>query len=211
VKGCCPPPGCELFTEKVARRDAARYRRRGLGRVSRRLVAHVVGKGDDVLEIGGGVGAVQIELLRSGLTRAVNVELSPAYEEEAESLLRDAGLEQRIERHILDFAQEGSRLPDADVVLLNRVVCCYPDMPRLVGSAATHARRVLALSYPPDTRLFHFAARAINLWCRLMRRQFRFFVHAPSEMVDVAAGHGLRLVARERTAMWELASFERDL
>jgi Methyltransferase domain len=209
VKGCCPPPGCELFTEKLARRDAAHYRRRGLGRVSRRLVTHVIDKGDDVLEVGGGVGAVQIELLRTGMTRALNVELSPAYEREAESLLREAGLERRVERHVLDFAQQSSSLPNADVVLLNRVVCCYPDMPRLVGSAAEHARRVLALSYPPDLWLFHLAARAINLWCRLMRREFRFFVHAPAEIAEVATAHGLRLVVRERTAMWELASFER--
>jgi hypothetical protein len=209
VKSCCPPPGCELFTEKVARRDAARYRRRGLGRVSRRLLTHAIGKGDEVLEIGGGVGALQIELLRAGVTRAVNVELSPAYEGEAETLLRDAGLQGRAERHILDFAREGSRIPNADVVLLNRVVCCYPDMPQLVGSAAEHARRVLALSYPPDLWLFHLAARVINLWCRLTRREFRFFVHAPAEIFGVAAAHGLRPVARERTAMWELASFER--
>jgi Methyltransferase domain len=172
-------------------------------------VALVAGKGDDVLEVGGGVGAIQIELLRAGLTRAWNVELSPAYEAEAESLLLDAGLAQRVERHILDFAQEDSRLPDADVVLLNRVVCCYPDMPGLIASAAEHTRRVLALSYPPDRWLFHFAARAINLWCRLMRREFRFFVHSPSAMCDELASHGLHLVAQERTAMWELASFER--
>src|SRR5712691_1151450 len=104
MRGCCPPAGCEVFTERVARRDAQRYRRRGLGKVARRLVALVAGKGAEVLEVGGGVGAMQIELLRAGAERAVNVELSPAYEPEAEKLLRETGLEERVERHVLDFA-----------------------------------------------------------------------------------------------------------
>ncbi|SRR5712691_1460295 len=209
MKGCCPPAGCELFTERVARRDADRYRRRGLGKVARRLVALVAGRGANVLEVGGGVGAVQIELLRAGAERAVNVELSPAYEEEAAKLLREAALEERVERHLLDFARDASRLEVADVVLMNRVVCCYPDMPALVGAAAERTRRILALSYPPDTWPFRLAARMINLWCRATRKEFRFFVHPPAAMFRVAEDHGLDLANRERSALWELAALER--
>jgi Methyltransferase domain len=209
VKGCCPPPGCEIFTERVARRDAARYRRKGLSKASRKLLALVLGKGEDVLEVGGGVGALQIELLRRGATRAFNVELSPAYEGEASSLLSEHGFEARVDRQLFDFAREGARVPHADIVLLNRVVCCYPDMPTLLGVAAEHTRRVLAMSYPPDRWPFRLAARAINLWCWFSRREFRFFVHSPAAMVDVAAARGLRLAERERTGIWELAAFER--
>jgi hypothetical protein len=31
--------------------------------------------------VGGGIGVIQIELLRAGITRAVNIELTPTYEE----------------------------------------------------------------------------------------------------------------------------------
>jgi len=209
VKGCCPPPGAEVFTERVARRDAARYRRRGLGKVSRRLFELADGKGRDVLEVGGGVGALQIELLRSGVERAVNVELSPAYEDAAADLLREAGLASRVERRLLDFGRDASEVPAADVVLMNRVVCCYPDMPSLVDAAAEHARRLLVLSYPPDTWLFRLATRMINAWCRASRKEFRFFVHPPAAMFRVAAERGLELAARERRSMWELAALER--
>ena len=98
MKSCCPPPGAEVFTERMARRDAARYRRKGLGPVGRRLVELVGGKGREVLEVGGGVGALQLELLRDGVERAVNVELSPAYEHVAADLAREAGVEERIDR-----------------------------------------------------------------------------------------------------------------
>jgi SAM-dependent methyltransferase len=162
-----------------------------------------------VLEIGGGVGALQVELLRDGVERAVNVELSPAYEAEAGLLAREAGVETKVDRRVLDFARDGDEIDTADVVLMHRVVCCYPDMPALVGAAAGHARRVLALSYPPDTWPFRAAARAINLWSRLMRHEFRFFVHKPGAIVDVAGAHGLRLATRERRRFWEVAALER--
>jgi predicted O-methyltransferase YrrM len=113
MKSCCPPPGAEVFTERMARRDAARYRRKGLGPVGRRLVELVRGQGRDALEIGGGVGALQLELLRDGVERAVNVELSPAYEEEARGLAREAGVETRVDRRVLDFARGAAALDAA--------------------------------------------------------------------------------------------------
>jgi hypothetical protein len=209
MKSCCPPKGAEVFTARMARRDAARYRRKGLGPVGGRLVELVRGKGADVLEVGGGVGALQLDLLRDGVERTVNVELSPAYEAEAERLAHEAGVEARIDRRVLDFARSAGEVDTADIVLMHRVVCCYPDMPGLVGAAAEHARHVLALSYPPDTWLFRVAARGINLWSRLMRQEFRFFVHEPAAIFEVAGARGLRLATRERRRFWEVASLER--
>jgi len=140
---------------------------------------------------------------------AVNVELSPAYEQEAVALLEGSGLEQRVDRRLLDFGREAADVEAADIVLMNRVICCYPDMPALVGAAADRTRRVLALSYPPDTWPFRLVAVMINFWCRVSRKEFRFFVHPPASILRVAAEHGLSLGTHERRALWELAAFER--
>ena len=88
MAGCCNPGGCDrFFTPRLARRVAGRYRGRGLDRAARRLVGFLgeagVG-GATVLEVGGGVGGIRIELLRRGAERSVNLELLPAYEREAE-------------------------------------------------------------------------------------------------------------------------------
>jgi magnesium-protoporphyrin O-methyltransferase len=90
--------------------------------VGLRLVELVAGRGREVLEVGGGVGALQLELLRRGVERATNVELSPAYEQEAEALAREAGVEDRVDRRLLDFAREGADVDPADIVLMHRVV-----------------------------------------------------------------------------------------
>ncbi len=137
MAGCCNPRGCDrFFTRRFARRVAKRYRRKGLDETARRMVAFLELRGIEgatVLEVGGGVGEIQLELLKRGAARAVNLELSPAYEEEATSLLRAAGLEGRAERRLHDIAVDPEGVEAADVVVLHRVVCCYPDYERLLG------------------------------------------------------------------------------
>src|SRR5207245_5403012 len=147
MSDCCSPKGYRsIFSEKRAHAEARRYRRRGLDRTSRRIAEllkqqGIVGR--TLLEVGGGIGAIQIELLRAGITRAVNIELTPTYEEAAQGLLHEAGLEDRVERRVMDFADATSEVEAADVVIMNRVICCYPDMPKLAGAVAGHMRAVM--------------------------------------------------------------------
>jgi hypothetical protein len=209
MQACCPPPGAELFTERVARRDARRFRRRGLDPTAQRLVELAARPGATILEIGGGVGGLQIELLRAGAERATNVELSPAYEIAAAELLDEAGLGDRVERRVLDFARAGHEIEPADAVVLHRVVCCYPDMPGLVGAAADKARRTLALSFPRETWWMRVGARAINLWSRLARNEFRFFHYRAADISAVAEDRGLRRTHETDGRIWRIATFER--
>jgi SAM-dependent methyltransferase len=210
--GCCaPPPGVDIFDEKVARREARRYRAKGLDRAAGRLTAMVAAKDASVLEVGGGLGGIEIELLRRGADRATNIELSPAYEPFAAELLREAGLVGRVERRLGDIAKEPDAVDAADVVVMHRVVCCYPDMPALVGAAADKARRQLAISYPRDAWWTRLSARAENWWWRLVGRHFRNYIHASSEIAAVARGHGLRPVREHHGPIWQLVAFERGV
>jgi hypothetical protein len=178
--------------------------------VARRIVDFVdVQRGETVLEIGGGIGEIELELLRAGAERATNIELSGAYEQEGRALLEQAGLAGRIEWRYGDVATDGELAPEADVVVLNRVVCCYPDMPALVGAAAEKTRRSLALSFPRDTWFMRLGARGINAWSRLRRSDFRFFVHKPADIVATASARGLRLVDKDSGRLWQIAALER--
>lgn len=213
MPGCCSASGCdEFFTDKVARRDARRYRRGGLDGNARRLVDFVRHQGVDgrtVLEVGGGVGAIQLELLRAGASRTVNAELSAAYEPHAAALADEARLGGRSDRRVLDFATQGHELEDADVVVLHRVVCCYPDYETLVGAAATHAKHQLALTFPRDTGWLRLAFAAMNLLQRVRSRSFRVYIHAPAAVLAVARAHGLEPAFRHRGLMWEFAGLTR--
>jgi magnesium-protoporphyrin O-methyltransferase len=204
VKCCQSPSGYEeLFSEKQAARDARSYRRKGLGAPAQWIVDAVRGQGLEgaaVLEPGGGIGAIQIELLKAGAARSTVVELSPAYEEVAAELAREAGVAVRVERHVGDFAADGTE--PADVVVLHRVVCCYPDYERLLTAAAAKARRTLVYTYPPRNIVSRAAMTLLNLWPRLKRSEFRAFVHPPSAMEAIARRHGFEPYARRRGGIW---------
>jgi len=212
VSACCGPAYDRFFGARQARRDAKRYRKHGLDQTAQRLVDELAQHGVDgasVLEVGGGVGAIDIELLGQGAERAVVVELSNGYDEEALALAAEAGAEARIERRNGDFAEEEASIEPADVVVMHRVVCCYPDPELLVGAAARHARRLLALSLPRNTWWLRLGVNAANVWFR-MRGGIQSYVHPPAEVVGIAEAAGLSTVLDERsTWIWRIAVFER--
>ena len=162
-----------------------------------------------VLEIGGGVGEIQIELLKAGAARTVNLELSPAYDEEATRLLREAALEERAERRLLDIAGDPEGVEAADVVVLHRVVCCYPDYERLLSAAAQRAQRLLVFSYPPRNALSRLFVTVENLVFRVLRKEYRSFTHPPSAMLGVLAERGLRRTFEHHALVWQVAGLER--
>ncbi len=208
---CCARGYEKFFGQKTARRDARRYRRKGLDDTAQRLVDEIVarGAGTSALEIGGGVGAIELELLRRGVERATNVELSHGYDDEARALAREAGVEDRIERRYGDFVEQEAQVDPADVVVMHRVVCCYPDPELLGGTASRHARRLLALSFPRDTWWLRFGSRLANVWFRLSGG-IETFVHPPARVVRAAEQDGLILVVHERVSrVWRVAVFER--
>jgi magnesium-protoporphyrin O-methyltransferase len=210
---CCAPRGCtQFFGERTARRDARRYRRKGLDETAQRMVDFLRGRGLEqatVLEIGGGVGAIGLELLKAGADRAVEVELSPNYERMAAELVGEGGFEDRVERRLGDVVAEAETVPSADAVVMHRVVCCYPDPEALVGTAGERARRHLVLSFPRDRRLIHLGGRLVNLWFRLRRWDFRFYPHPPATILAAAERQGLRPVFQHRGPIWEVAALER--
>jgi 16S rRNA G966 N2-methylase RsmD len=211
VPTCCTPSGYdEFFGEKQARKDARRYRRKGLDKAAQWIVDSVRKQGIEgatVLEPGGGVGAIQLELLKAGAARSVVVELSAGYDEEARALAREAGVEDRLERRLGDFAADG--VEPADVVVMHRVVCCYPDYEQLLGAAADHATRLLVFTHPPRNVVSRAFFAGANLWMRVRGKEFRAFAHPPPALVETARGHGFEPFAFRRGGIWRGAAFAR--
>ena len=214
MAGCCSRQGYdEFFTEKLARRDAQSYRRRGLDANARRIVGfaarHGV-QGATVLDVGGGNGTLGLELLKAGAERVITTELSSSYDETAAGLALEAGVEDRIERRVLDFADAAAELPDADVVVMHRVVCCYPEGVALVEAAATRARRLLAFSFPRRTWWIRSGAGVVNLWLSARRMEYRSYVHPPEQLIGAAERQELRQTYDHQGLLWCISGFERQ-
>jgi len=208
--GCCDPAGYDdLFGARYSRHLARRYRRRGLDRTATRMVAFLVEQGGvqgaSVLEVGGGVGALHLELLRHGAARATNLELVDSYEADAATLAEEAGVADRVTRRQgVDLATHPDAVETHDIVVMHRVVCCYPDFRALLGAAAAHAGRLLVYSHPPLNPLSRALFAAENLAFRVRRTTFRTYLHDPDAMLTAAQQGPLRPAYRHRGTTWHV-------
>jgi magnesium-protoporphyrin O-methyltransferase len=211
VTGCCARDYEKLFSGKAAERDARRFRKHGV-RGSARTLVELAGdvRGATVLEVGGGVGGIELTLLDAGASRATNIELSSAYEQAADALVTEHGLAGRVRRRVGDFVLEADEIEPHDVVVLHRVVCCYPDVDALVGAAGERAQRRLLLTYPQRRLFVRLGAAAANLVFRLSGSTFRLHIHPRSGIDTAARRHGLAPAATVRHGfLWESTAFGR--
>lgn len=196
-----------VFGVRFAQRLARQYTRRGLTKPEQRIVDYLVDEvgieGARVLEIGGGVGELQLALLERGARSALNLELSSAYEETATRLAEAAGVGDRVMREVgIDLAERPDAVDSVDLVVLHRVVCCYPDAERLLAAAADRADRALVFSHPPRNPVTRISVAAVNLMMRLRGRSYRGYVHSPDAMIQVLARHGLQPGYRHQDRAW---------
>lgn len=213
VAGCCSSGSCEeVFKPRFARRSLNRYRKNGLDKIERAMVASVPGEGlagARVLEIGGGIGTIQAELLAAGAARGEIVELVSAYEPYARELAKEKGLESRSTFRVGDILEQPGEVAPAEIVVLNRVVCCAPDGVRLTGAAARLAKRMLLLSFPRNRFFVRAFVRVVNASLWLMGRSFRVFLHPRTSLYQAAEGEGLVVVQTGRRIAWEFVALRR--
>jgi magnesium-protoporphyrin O-methyltransferase len=142
----------EMFTSREAARTAARFRRKGLRGTAAELakaVQAVSPPGGLLIEVGGGTGQIQVALLEAGaVAKSLNIELSDNWEEAASKLIDEHGLAGRVDRRIGDFVDHASMLPIAEVVVMHRVICCYPDWRAMLTSASSRAQSVIGMTIP---------------------------------------------------------------
>lgn len=203
----------EVFPPAEAASQARRFRRRGLAGTDARLVSMLRAEGvadAHVLEVGGGVGDVLVALFDAGAAHAIDVDLSPSWVDAARRFVDEHGYGERFEARAGDFVDEAAMLPEVDVVILNRVVCCYPDMDAMLAAAAGRSRRVLALVYPADRWTNRAAIAIANLWFRLRRLQFRVFVHPEASMRSVLRAAGMEVVRQRSGVVWRTVVLTRS-
>ncbi|HEX5503527.1 MAG TPA: methyltransferase [Thermomicrobiales bacterium] len=212
MTGCCCQGIEDQFNRRVATAELERYRRTGPRETTRLLLDALRACGIDgltLLDIGGGVGAIQHELLRAGVVRAESVEASAAYlAATREEAARQGHADRHTARHG-DFVALAAEIPPADIVTLDRVICCYRDMPTLVTASVARARQLYGLVYPRDTWWVRAGIAAENLLFRLRRTPFRTFAYAAAAVEAIVRDHGFERRAIHRTFVWQVVVYAR--
>jgi magnesium-protoporphyrin O-methyltransferase len=155
------------------------------------------------------MGALTLELLRSGVTTATCVDLAAGSIAVAREEAERRGLGERITWTEGDFVQVAESVAPADLVTLDKVVCCYPAYRELLGKAAEHCRQWLALSFPRDRWYVRVGLWFENTWRRLVGNDFRAFAHSIAAMDALLREAGLEAETTRTTLFWQMTVYAR--
>lgn len=203
----------EVFGYGYAKRDLKAYREKGASKTTNVMLGAlrdwgVTGK--TLLDIGGGIGAIQHELIASGLQSAVDVDASQAYITMATQEAERRGHREKIEFKHGDFVQLAPDLNPADIVTLDRVVCCYPDMHALIDLSSKLAQQAYALVYPRDNFLTRNGIHLLNFFAfRLSGNPFRTYIHDTEAVDKIIRGNGLERVLHKNVGFWQVFVYQR--
>ncbi len=215
---CC----ASVADPRIARHfDGDMVRHRGAGTLpemvhtSRKLLellSDVTALRPSVLELGAGSGALSVALLERGASRTDAVDLSPASVELARQRAEAAGVADRAAFSVGDGSV--AALEPHDWVVLDRVICCYEHVDRLLANALGAARQRLAMSVPLSTGWRSVITKAIvtveNATNRLRGRPCPGFVHSVPMIERRLAAAGFSRVSVARVELWHVAVYERS-
>ena len=239
---CCDRNGCDrLFRGRLVDLDRRAFETSGLNRRQRLLLGDPLASGaggasgrpksgirraataaaaaptgdaaapGTLLDIGAGIGALAIAFLGRGGGQATIVDLSRDSLAAARELAAAHGVRDRLEVRYEDALH--ADLEPADVVTLDRVICCDPQGPELLARAAALSRRTLAFSYPSTAGWFRWLAigrRLLNDAMRLFGMRYRFYLHDEEAVMAAATSHGHRPIHDERVGLMRVLRLERE-
>jgi 2-polyprenyl-3-methyl-5-hydroxy-6-metoxy-1,4-benzoquinol methylase len=209
---------CEMenntFGEDEAKANLKDYRRRGPAKQTKLILEAVrsIGlKQASLLDVGGGIGTIHHELLKDVASEATHVDASSAYLKIATEETKRLGHSEQVKFIHADFTDVAADLPQADVVTLDRVVCCYPNMHELLKAASAKSTKAIAMTYPREVWYIKAVMAVMNFFQRLRKDPFRVFVHPVHEMESLLNSEGLQRVATRRLFVWEMALYRRTV
>lgn len=211
---CCPhcQGADKLFNEDRANSNLQEYRRHGPDKTTKRLLEAIESNevtGMTLLDIGGGIGVIQHELARAGVSAVTDVDASASYLMIAQQEATRRGYAAEARYLHGDFVAMADQVEPADIVTMNRVICCYPFMEALVGAAAARAKRYLGVVYPRETWWTKMGIVGLNTIFSLWGNPFRNFVHPTAAVEQVIADNGLQQISHQDGLLWQVAVFAR--
>jgi magnesium-protoporphyrin O-methyltransferase len=149
-------------------------------------------------------------MVENGTRRVYSVDASPAYIAAARSEAERRGYVDDTTYVEGDFVDNVDVVPDVDVVTLDRVVCCYPDVDALLGSAASKAQSAIGLVFPRDETIVRLAVRIGNCALRVFGSDFQAFVHPHLKIEQILVENGFQRVRSDKDLIWTTALYARN-
>jgi magnesium-protoporphyrin O-methyltransferase len=140
------------------------------------------------------------------------VDLSAASIDAARKRFEQAHLSDRVRLSVGDAARVP--LESHDWVILDRVMCCYPDIERLLANTLPAARQIYAFTVPSSRGWRGVIARIDewleNAWNSIRGRPCPGYVHDLDLIEERLTVAGFRLLHRDRQRLWHIAIYEQS-
>jgi hypothetical protein len=208
------------FSRSIIANDLKRYHKYGPRKSSRILSSlieqHRSQQDVSLCDVGSGIGSIAHAFLNGNSTAVTVVETSSAYIKASEEEAQKRGTHDRITYHHGDYVHLAYEIGSHDLMCLDRVLCCYPNMDSLVGLSAINTKSLLAIVIPRDTAFhriligtFHIIHSLWNL-LRPSAPPPPFYMHRLSDINETIKWCGLVPLVSKTTFFWRIALYQRS-
>jgi len=216
MRSCCTSSaagnGTNVFFSRHSDSYAKRFRRKGLEKAQKQMLEAVnreLVRGREVLDIGCGIGALHLTLLKEGAGHAVGVDMSEGMIREAQQLASELGVRGKSSYLLGDFVTLADLLPEADITLLDKVVCCYEQLDPLIEKSTARAKQIYAVTHPRNSLPVKLAFKTQISLAKIFHWSFHPFWHDWEQMKSHIRSKGFQLIYENSTLVWNILVFQR--
>ncbi|MFI5252087.1 MAG: class I SAM-dependent methyltransferase [Bacteroidota bacterium] len=189
-----------------------RFRIKGLSKEQRLLlegieISSVIEK--SILEIGCGVGGFHHTLIKHGASSAFGVDISDGMINAAKQLSKELGIEGKSQYLVGDYLVLEPGIPPADILVMDKVVCCYENLNPLIEKSIKKTKNIYALSFPRPAWYINMIFSGIKLIAKALRGEFYPYIHDWTKMVADIKRHGFIERYKSSTFIWSVIVFQR--
>ena len=202
----------QLFSDKYARNELKAYRKSGGSKSTKMLIEAIKDQNLEkasLLDIGGGDGTIQLALLENGVSNSTVVDASEGYLAVAMEEAERQGVREKVSYHHGDFVEIAANIKPADLVTMDKVICCYDDMANLVGNSVALAKHHYGIVFPIDNAFSQIHDFFYNIWMRITRNPFRAYLHPTPAIEALIFKYGFQRSSYQRQGLWQIILYSK--
>ena len=202
----------DFFDAKAAKKELKQYLKKGAANPTKKLLTKLREKdlkGLSLLDIGGGVGVIQLELHKDEISKSTDVDASQAYLQVIKTQAKVKGIDNKMNFIPGDFVDVASGVEAHDIVTLDKVICCYPDAKELLTASLKKCNKYYALTYPLDGILADILVLFARAFFKLKKSNFRPYIHSHHEVNQHIVLAGFQSTYEATSFPWKIYVYER--
>lgn len=205
---CC---GADLFFDKkTADKEYRKYLKKGPSRITAKMISQLEDQdigGKSMIDIGGGIGALQWWFLENGGNNTVGIDASSGYLKQAEDHAKNKGLESNTKFLLGDCVEVYPQIEKAHYITLDKVVCCYPNYKEILEATCEKATEAISLSYPMDGIISQAIRKMGDILMSFRDNSFRPFIHSVKDIRNLLEQKGFHRVIHTLAFPWHVETY----